>query len=341
MRACVWVALVAGAAVSSAAMAQFSETEDNNTKAAANIIGPVVPGSTLTGTSTGTSTTTAGIASADYFRLDFGGGPLGIYRWTAELTSQTAGHTASIRGLSQTGAAAAPWMPGMQVGTPQAGTDAAPQSSLTVGTTRVNAWYSFGRPHSMYYRVTGTTSTTAPYTATFSSSLVTPLNAGTFQPGAITINSNGQGHSSDTDFWVYDSNFNAIVGYGNDDASTNSGGSVTSGSQAFMIRDFAPGVYYLAISNFNLANNQASPSDDNFRTGTILDFPDMALNSSTLTNVNVTFTISDAFGNSVQTAATKVAAFDIVWAQFTVVPAPGAAALLGLGGLVAARRRRN
>ena len=229
----------------------------------------------------------------------------------------------------------------MTVGT-GSGTDAAPQSSrIPAGTTsRENAWYSFGHAYSLNYRVSGTASTTADYSVAFERTVVTPISAGTFQPGAITINSNGQGHTNDTDMWVYDSNFNAIVGYGNDDASANSGGSVTGGAQAFMVRNFAAGTYYLAITNFNLANNQASPSDDNFRTGTMLDFAGAVLNSSTTTNVNVTFTISDAFGTSIQTAATKVGAFDIVWAQFTVVPAPSTLALLGLGGLVAARRRR-
>lgn len=335
------LAALAGAAVSSAAMAQFIESEANDSKATANIFGPIGVASTVSGTTTGTSTTVPGVGSADYFRLDFGASAPGIYRWTADLNTQTAGHTATIRGLGQTGATAAPWLPGMAVGTPTTADNTA-QTGFTVAgsTTRQNAWYSFGRPHSMYYRVTGGTATTAPYTTTFTSSPVTPVNAGSFQPGAITINTSGQGHTTDTEVWVYDSNFNAIVGYGNDDASVNSGGSVTSGAQAFLVRNYAPGTYYMALTNFNLANNQASPSDDNFRTGTILDFPDMVLNSSTTANLNVAFTISDAFGNSLQTAATKVNGFDIVWAEFTVVPAPGALALLGLGGLAAARRRR-
>jgi len=336
MRASKFVGLIAGLALSSAAMAQFVETEPNDSKATANVFGPIGVASTVTGNSI--LSTGVGL---DYYRLDVGAAAPGIWRWTSTLSTTTPGHTASIRGLGQTAAAPAPWLPGMVVGVPTTADNTAQTGRTPAGlTTRENAWYSFGRAHSMYYRVAGAAATTADYTTTFAAVPVTPITAGTFQPGAITINTNAQGHTTDTEVWVYDSNFNAIVGYGNDDAGVNSGGSVTAGAQAFLVRNYAPGTYYLALTNFNMANNQASPSDDNFRTGTILDFPDMVVNSSTTANLNVAFTISDAFGNSLQTAATKVNGFDIVWAEFTVVPAPGAFALLGLGGLAAARRRR-
>jgi hypothetical protein len=111
------------------------------------------------------------------------------------------------------------------------------------------------------------------------------------------------------------------------------------GVQGHLIRNYGPGTYYLAMSNFHLSNDQGSPSDDDFRTGTMLDFPNILANSSTTVNLNVAFAFTDSAGTT-QFPATKVGQFDVVWAQFTVVPAPGTLALLGLGGVLAIRRRR-
>lgn len=302
------------------------EIEPNDTKPFATNAFGLVNGDTLSGNTTGSSTVTPGATSADYFRLRTAAGALGIYRNRMIITTTgTAGHTGTLRGLTQT------------AGVPNAGTDSAVQTSSTVTSpARFNQWYSFGREADIYYRVAGTASTTAEYTATLEQTAVAPLIvAGSFNAGSLTINTVGftGATQTDTDFWVYDSNFNAIPGYGNDDHF----GGTTLGST--LTRNYAAGTYYLAISNFNIANNQGSPADDDFRTGAVTDFADVILNSSTTANLNVSFNISDGV-NIVTTSATKVGAFDVVFAQFTVIPTPGAAALFGLAGLAGVRRRR-
>lgn len=320
------IVAVAGLALSAAATAAtFNEAEPNDNKAQANLVAGILNGDTIVGNTIGSSTTTPGAASSDNFLVRTAAGALGIYRNRLIITTTgTAGHTGSLRGLNQvTG------VPGT--------TDTTVQSSSSLTTpARFNQWYSFGRQADIYYRVAGTASTTADYTVQYEQQAVAPIAvAGTFNAGNITISTVGETGASqtDTDFWVYDANFNAIVGYGNDDEF----GTTSLGSR--LTRNYAAGTYYLAISNFNIANNQGSPMDDDFRTGAVLDFADVIANSSTTTNLNVSFRINDGV-NSILTTATKAGAFDVVFAQFTVVPAPSAAALLGLAGLAGARRRR-
>lgn len=331
---------VAIVGMAGSAFGQLLEIEPNHTKADALINGPFLmsDGMWLGGVSTGASTTTPGIASADYFLVQNAARPLGIYRHRLVLTSQIAGHAATIRGLNQIAAPLGPWTG--TVGTPGT-TDAVAQTGfIPAGTTdRIVQWYGFGKQEQFYYRVTGTASTTEQYRATLVSEPVTPVNLGTFQEGAITITTVGQGHSTDTDLWIYDSQLNAIVGYGNDDANP-AGGAPATSLQSWLTRNYTPGTYYLALTNFQFALSQPSPSDDNFRTGTLTDFPNIAVNSSATVNLNLTFSVTDSLGTT-QFPATKVGQFDVFWGQFTVIPAPGAMALLAVGGLFMANRRRR
>jgi hypothetical protein len=319
----------------------FVETEPNDTKATANIVAGL--GGAFTAIQ-GNSTSSSG-AGVDYFDVRMAAAPLAIYRHRLVLTTTgTAGHTATIRSLNQVGAPAdtlsgIPW-DGV-VGTAGTTEGAAQTSAATTNPPRFVQWYGFGKQERFYYRVTGTTSTTADYLATLETTVVTPVDIGTFLPGLITMNWNGQGHTTDTDMWVYDSNLDPIPGYGNDDSSATLNGApiATTSLQSWLARTYAPGVYYIAVTNFNLVSSMTSPSDDNFRTGAILDFPGMVLNTSTTANLNLTFTISDG-SSSVQVVNTKAGAFDINWFRFTVIPTPGAMAMLGLGTLLVARRRR-
>lgn len=334
--------LAAGMALASGANAQtYFETEGNDSKAAAN----VVPGFGIAFNAIqGNSVSGSGVG-LDYFDIQMAPMPLAIYKHRLTITtSGTAGHTGTIRGLGQA-AAPADTMPGVPwdgvVGSANT-TDTTVQSSSTAtNPPRYNQWYGFGQGERFYYRVAGSASTTADYVATLTTSVVTPTFIGSYQPGQISITTFGQGHSTDTDLWVYDAGLNAIAGYGNDDEST-LGGTPGTGStlQSWLSRSYAPGIYYLALSNFQLANNMASPSDDDFRTGSLMDFSGLIVNSSTSVNLNMTFTIADAAGNSLQVPNTKVSQFDVNWFAFEVVPSPGAATLLGLGGILALRRRR-
>lgn len=324
------IVAVAGLALSAAATAAtFNETEPNDNKAGANLVAGILHGDTIVGNSTGSSTTVPGAASSDNFRVRTAAGALGIYRNRLIITTTGAvGHTGTIRGLTQSAGVISPT------------SDAQVQGSSSATTpARFNQWYSFGRQADIYYRVTGTTSTTADYTATYEQVAVAPIAiSGTFNTGNITITTIGQGHTTDTDLWVYDANFNAIPGYGNDDNSVLGGGPGT-GFQSILTRNYAAGTYYLAMSSFNLANNLASPADERTPSGSVMDFADVLANSSTATNVNVSFAISDGV-TSTAVAATRAGAYDVLFYQFTVVPAPSAAALLGLAGLAGARRRR-
>jgi hypothetical protein len=310
----------------SGAFAQFAEIEDNNTKAQAlaNGVFTVNFGQWLTGTTTGSSTAT-GLGSLDMF-LVRGASAMapGIYKNRLTLTSSTPGHTATLRGLNQS-----------------AGVIGATDSTLqSVTTGNYNQWYSFGgaTQGQIYYQVAGTTATTAAYTATMSVEQILPQNLGNFVAGNLTITSVGQGHTTDTDLWVYDSNFNAIPTYGNDD--TLSPASLTS----TLTRNYAPGTYYLAISNFQLANNQASAADDGFRSGLVTDFAGVVVNNSNAAGMNLSFAVTDANGTA-QYSSIKQGAFDVNWYKFQVVgavPEPGSMIALGVGiaALVARRRRK-
>jgi hypothetical protein len=303
----------------------FTETEPNDSKATANFFSPTGAGFTISGNSTGASTTTAGPTSADYFRLKMFNAAPGIYRHRLVLTSAIAGHTGTLRGLSQTAGAANPT------------SDAVLQTSSTATTpARFNQWYGFGKGEELFYRVTGTASTTADYVATHSVEQITPMSLGSFQPGTLEITTVGMTGATQTDttIWVYDSNFNAIPGYGNEDEPAPG---TTLGSR--LTRNFAAGTYYLMVSNFRTANNQTAPFDDRWQTGNLTDFPNIAINSSTTANLNVSFQITDMTGAQFFQAF-KAGPYDIVWAQFEVVPEPGTMLALGAGIAALAARRR-
>jgi hypothetical protein len=72
----------------------------------------------------------------------------------------------------------------------------------------------------------------------------------------------------------------------------------------------------------------------------MLDFPNAVVNSSTSTNLNMTFSMTDSSGTR-QFAATKLGPYDIHWATFNVVPEPATMTALGLGALALLRRRRK
>ncbi len=281
-----------------AARAQIQpELEPNDSKATATVVPfPIVPGAGVTGTST--SATTTGL---DYFLLHTQPMPLAVYRWRMVINSATVGHTGTIRGLTQTAGVVNP------------GTDAAIQtSSTTTSPPRFNQWYGFGRGEQIYYRVTGSATTTAPYTCIAEMQPVPIMPIGVFSPGNIEITTVGQGHTTDTDLWVYDGALNPIPTYGNDDEF---GTTVT---QSRLTRNYGPGTYVIALSSFNLANDQPSPPDDDFRTGGVMDFRESVADSSTTTNQNMMFRVTDSAGLSVSVPATKAEPYQVLWFSFDV-----------------------
>jgi hypothetical protein len=328
-----WVAAfaaIAGSAAATTAMAAtFTETENNNVKLAANAF-TLAAGDILTGTSTGTSTTTTGNASADFFRLRTGAAPASIYLHTLTRTS-TAAHSGAIMGVGQSGA---------------------PSDTTTVQSatsSNVYKWYGFGKQEELYFRVTGTSSTTAAYTFEYNSTVITPLNGGTYDtggpntPGNFTFKHKG---AIDGEIFLFDSNFNEI-GHNDDD------NTVVSGLSSRLDATLLPGTYYIAISDFNTASQTANGAAanggnplyaDRSTAGSRTDFGDLLVRSSGLTRAaNGDFGLSVDFNASGAVISESDGAIgqEVEWYVITVIPSPGSASLLALGGLLSLRRRRN
>jgi len=299
------------AALATAGFAQVTpEIEPNETKAQATTNGIVtmVAGDSLTGTTTGSSTTVAGAASADTFHIKTGPLAAGIYRHTMAITTTgTAGHVGTLRGLNQVAGV---------VGT----TDSAFQtSSTTTPVVRSNSWFGFGRQEEMYYRVTGVAGTTMPYSATLSTATVAPqIVPGTFLPGSITLRTEGQ-TTVDTDIHLFDGTMTVIDDASNDDESVAEGGAGTA-LQSRLTRTLAAGTYTLAIGRWNTATSDDSPQTDDFLTGLVLDFPNsIAASSTTSTAADFDLQITDTAGSvNVTVASPAGEAYTVVFVQFTV-----------------------
>jgi hypothetical protein len=184
---------------------------------------------------------------------------------------------------------------------------------------RHNEWYGFGKAEELYYRVVGTTSTVNAYSATMETVPVTPVAVpGTFNAGTVTITCEGQGHTTDTEMWVYDSNLNAIPNFGNDDTPAGLPGAGTN-FESTLQETFTPGTYFVAISIYQLGNDlPAAPND--FQTGNVVDFPNLIVTGPVVTTVpqNVSFQVSDGV-TTTQVPATRNERYEILWFQFTVV----------------------
>jgi hypothetical protein len=290
------------------------EVEPNDSKSTANPV-QLAPGGCIQGNTLGQ--TGSGAASADWWRIQTTPAPLGIYRHRMVLTSATPGHGPGLWGTTHDAAPPGPWRG--EVGTPTT-SQVILQSELVDGTERINLWYGFGRSEQMNYRVTGTSSTTADYIATLETEAVTPHFAGTYQAGWITITTIGQGHNTNTDIWVYDSNLQPIMGYGNDGASPlggYSGAATNVGS--FLRREYAAGTYYLALTLSDLCLREGSPSDDNVQNGRCPDFPDVVASRSTSTTpTDVSFAVTDSSG-TFQVPASTGEPRGIAWYRLEVV----------------------
>ena len=287
----------------------FTDTEPNNTKAAAQATVFTTAGDgvlgTITGSSTSTSTTVTGLGSADYYRVKTPAASPGIYRYQFAITATgTAGHTGTLRGLSQSAGV---------IGT----TDSQAQGSVTTtAVPRSSVFYAFGTEGEIYYRVTGASTTTGTYTAELTRTTVTPTVVSTpFKAGNITISTILQ-TTVDTEFMVYDSTFTPVATFKNDDESI-AGGGTGATLQSIATRSLGAGTYYIAISNNNTNNSEAAATDDDTLASIVADFPGVVFNSSTTTNVDLDLFITDGC-NVVAVPQTKVNAFDVNWVQFTV-----------------------
>src|SRR5262245_12556265 len=248
------------------AQINYTEVEPNETKGTATPIAAMAPGDTLTGNSTG-SATTPGATSLDTWDITTTAAPgPGIWQYQLNINEATGtGHTMTIRGLNQTAGV---------IGT----TDVAVQTS-SPSIARSVRWYANENPSRIYVRVTGTTSTTADYVMTLTRTQVTPTSIpNTVEAGPLYVTTVGQ-TTTDTELWLYDNNFNAIVDAGNDDESTAEGGPNNT-TQSRLQRNLPAGNYILAIATQNMSNNLASPATDRQRSRVVMDFPNAICTSS-------------------------------------------------------------
>ncbi|MBL8898003.1 MAG: immunoglobulin domain-containing protein [Planctomycetes bacterium] len=304
-----------------AAHAQYSEVEPNETRALAIAAGAFVmsAGSTITGVTTGTTSTPGAPNSADVHLIELAPLPLGIYRHRLTIGSANPRQTMSLL-ISDYGAT-------VPDSTSLAGifaSAAVPQYS----------WYGFGDSERILIRVTGVTSTSnplltssAPYVLTLQS---TPVAAqavpGTFAPGQITLSAVGLS-TVDSEIHVFDAALREIFDYQNDDqygAPLN---------VPHFVRPYAAGVYYIAIGRFNLISSYPSASGiandplhyypgslggEDYRERDILPYPGSILSTFTNTTISpVPFSVTDATAQSVSVAA-AVGWREIAWYRMQV-----------------------
>lgn len=269
-----------------------NEVEPNDSKAAANAL--QLPPASTPGVMSGSSQSATG-EGLDYFLVTTATQPVaGFYRHRLIVTSATPGHTATIRGLNQTGGVIGSIDSTVQT------------SSASTTPARFVQWYTTEIPADIFVRIAGTAATTDPYVLDYEIEPVTVIDGPEITFGSdIAITTVGQ-TTTDTDMWVYDGDRMAIPGFGNDDQPAP--GTVL---QSQLTRSFDPGLYYLAIANFNVANDLASPPDDRFVAGNVLDFPGAIVNSSTTAALPLNPSIDGA-----SVAATKAGPFDVVFVSF-------------------------
>ncbi|MCY2961273.1 MAG: hypothetical protein NTY35_14015 [Planctomycetota bacterium] len=323
-RACASILALCASAANArhSAASVVSEVEPNGTKLEANPVFCLGPGVQIQGVTTGSGTLAGDVAldSADSFHVEICPLPPGI--WQHRLVVTTSGadeHTISLRGLNVNGPPSSPSI--------ALGTDVALQVSVGGnGQPNYVQWYGFGQREELFVRVTGTANTVLPYAIELVS---VPISVGqlpgALRSGTIEITTAGQGHSTDTEIFVLDGNFVAIPGFRNDDEP---GGAT---NQSRLTRSFSPGVYYLAVGRFNIADSGLSGVDDAYQLAPVLDFDDCILSWSPSGGSNVSFAVTDSQGTIPIAAQLAPEPFDLSWTRITVTDPPPAVIPVCLG----------
>ncbi|MCC6686662.1 MAG: PEP-CTERM sorting domain-containing protein [Fimbriimonadaceae bacterium] len=313
-------ALAVGPAASFAV--NWAETEANDTWLTPNVTTGVVAGDTFSGVTTGTSTTTAGLASADHFKVGMAAQAMGIYRNRLELTNSP-GHVGALVGRTSS--------------TTSMASSAIQSTSTTTSPARFNQWYSFGTAHEVLYKVTGAATTTAGYSAVLTQSLVTPTVLAAITAGSHTLHVGMSGGTTDSEIMIFDTAGN-VLGL-NDDIGT---GTATLNSQ--VVFNFVAGQQYIiGVGRHNTASNSAQAPGDYqgasyFTTGNYV----ASSSSSTATTTAILSLDGNAVGTSVwNPAGAATDHYKVDFYTVRAVPEPTSMAALGLGVAALARRRRN
>jgi hypothetical protein len=312
------VALVLSLAGAALAQTNYPETEPNDTRATANGPFTLNPGDTLSGESHGTSSFFGIVAngSFDYFQIKPTATAPGIYLNSLTVDSPAACAIITV-GYSQIDGAV------NYRGSPLESTGVVTSTSATGGTpARTAIWYTFGPSSAVNLRIQNSTTTSANnYIATFNQSPATVTDLGSIPGGVVTITTVGQGHTTNTAMWIFDSNFNSIPGAGNDDVPDPLAHTVL---QSTVTREFAtPGDYYLALSVSQLMVDRECPAPpaDRQPNSAVAD-PGTVQCTSNAVNVNCAFAITDGTGAVHQFPATKTDGFQVLWFKFTITAPP-------------------
>jgi len=286
----------------------YVEQEPNDTTATATVANPFLVGDSITGASRGTATTGTSELTADFLALWLAPGP-GISRVELTLTHPQASLINwSIRGISQVNGALFPTL----------ATEVVPTILATTTTRTVRVYVSGEAPAKLLMRVTGRSATSAAYSITMTSSPVTPQQIPGLSPGTMTFTTVAQGHSTDTELWLCDSNGYPIPGWGNDDTAP----PLLATPRSTLTRTLPAGRYFLALSDSDLIVSEPNPSDDGNRSRPATDNRGIIIGSSAAVNVPLTFNLS-APPLSIRVPATKALANQVLWYELLVGIASG------------------
>ncbi len=183
------------------------------------------------------------------------------------------------------------------------------------------AWYGFGKSEELYVDFNTIAGCRAgnPGTSVLSTTTVTPTVLAPFQ--AVTTGSRqlfidvlGVGQERDTEFQLFDSEFNPIYAAGRDQPTSFS-------STASLAVNVADGRYYLAVSDHELATHLPPTAlTPEFRVPSeITDFRGTVVNGSSNFPIDLLLRVSDFVNNQTQELqVTKTSSFEVLWFQFDV-----------------------
>jgi hypothetical protein len=264
-----------------------------------------------------------GTALVDMWLVKTAAAAPAIYRHEMNQTQGATTQNWTVRGRGQASGVAAS----------SPGNNGAQQSVSSAA--RTLAWYGFGKQEQVTLE-TASGSSTIPYAYRLTDTVVTPTDAtGTLVEGAVTIQVvDGGATGINSDCWLYDSNFNALVSGaggpgGADDTLAPDGSLITTSILPIttsFTRTLTPGVYYLAVSPANLANDQPNVATEGTtaQAQTLLNYPDAVLCNSMNSTVAYAATVqlADSASNSVTSPVVSwpVGSYGLVnFVKFTVV----------------------
>lgn len=270
------------------------EVEPNDSKAQANRID--LPPHRSQGVVSGFDNAGFGVGG-DYFRMRNAEQVVpAFYRHRLIVADSSLGVALSIRGKRV--------LDGVLIDTSDSGV----QTSLrTTYPEHHVQWYTSEQPADIYVQARGGASTVDEYRIDYDIERVAVIEGPQLDAGEIVISALGL-TSVNTDLAVYDGDRVLIPEYSNDDASAKE-------IQSRLVREYAPGTYYLAISDHNLVSSHLRAHDDGRANPNdyALDYPGALVSSLSSTWLPIGVSI----GGEVYHFE-KPSAFGVTFIRFTV-----------------------